>query len=550
MPESIAALLLAVVTIGAIWAPGFALASVVRWPSHLLAIAVPLGCALAGLAAFGAWFASPGFGQFACAAILVCSLAVLVARRPDLEELGRPLALSIAIAFLYLSVAGDHGGLDRGNELIANRYWQVTDNFLPQLFAHRLMLGREYLQGFLFKDWLSSDRPPLQSGMMMLVYPWASEAYQPILGLLTGLACNLLWVFGVWSFLRALDLTKERATYIIAGCALVGPVFFSTVYVWPKFLAASLGLSAFALVFSKEALTTKWMAVLGALFALAFLAHGAIAFGIIGVLPFLLHRKPSQPSALLVLVLAFAALYLPWMVYQHEFAPPGDRLAKWHLAGQIPITSDSFLEVMKNAYSQPIEYLLRAKWSNLKVLIGIDAPKIEHPFMTWSYTAMGRMRQASLLYVGVAPALALAGVPFLFMVRRERAVRITLGLALSTAVAFCLLEYGGNTASLAWLHHGPYSLVLLWVAAGFLGASYYPRMRPVLLALAALFFILNWVISTAWNPLVVRSDVPARDMLMTGVAAISIACLLILALHTGRSSSEASDPDPRMPSTT
>jgi hypothetical protein len=57
-------------------------------------------------------------------------------------------------------------------------------------------------------------------------------------------------------------------------------------------------------------------------------------------------------------------MLLPWMMYQIFFDPPGDRLLKWHFAGQIPVTDSGFIDAVSAAYaSRGIEGWL-AVWSD------------------------------------------------------------------------------------------------------------------------------------------------------------------------------------------
>ena len=50
-------------------------------------------------------------------------------------------------------------------------------------------------------------------------------------------------------------------------------------------------------------------------------------------------------------MLSFFCFYLPWILYQKIYDPPGDRLLKWHLAGYIYPTPRSFPQVLTKAYS-------------------------------------------------------------------------------------------------------------------------------------------------------------------------------------------------------
>ena len=105
------------------------------------------------------------------------------------------------------------------------------DNDLPRVFADLIRSGsRAHVLG---GDWLTSDRPPLQTGIALLGWPPLS-----VLGLDFDTACatagiwfQALWFPVVWMLLRALGL-PSRAT-LGATAALGGTAFlvFDTVYV-------------------------------------------------------------------------------------------------------------------------------------------------------------------------------------------------------------------------------------------------------------------------------------------------------------------------------
>lgn len=552
-------LLLAVCAV--LWLPGLALAAWLRgrWPDVLLPVAVPLGSALAGYAGFAAWFVSPLLGAVLCALVLTLSTVVLVLKpgatqgaamgQRDGDGFVAPMALALLVGAMYLAVAGDHGGLARANHHLAHRYWVSIDSALPGMVADRLLQGREHLRGVITSEWLVSDRPPLQTGMMLLIYPLALPEHRPLMAFMTGLACNLLWIPGLWALLRVVGVDAQRVRFVVIGCALVGAVFLNSVYVWPKLLAAGLCLGACAWVLSGAAATRGGWAVIGALMALAFLAHGAIVYGLIALAPFLVWRSGLGAGRLLGCMAVAAALCVPWTLYQKVFDPPGDRLLKWHLAGQIPVVAEPFGEVVRKAYADRSPGEIAAfKWANVQVLACLGRERMVSPFPAWSDSLAGRVRQRSLAHVIWAPLLAGLGLIALLVRRATPAgvLRPVLALMGLSAVAFVAVQYGGHYEALTWLHLAPMSMVLLWVALGYLGVAWRPLLARLLIALVALYFWIDWVYLTGLQPAAQGYAMPPRLRTMTLLAGLLWLALLATAwVSVGRADRPGQDAGPR-----
>src|SRR6185436_18513402 len=69
--------------------------------------------------------------------------------------------------------------------------------------------------------------------------------------------------------------------------------------------------------------------------ALAWLSHGGAAFSLIALAPWIVARMfRGERGGWLAAASVFLLLAVPWFAYQRFYDPPGDRLLKWHLAGQ------------------------------------------------------------------------------------------------------------------------------------------------------------------------------------------------------------------------
>lgn len=484
-----------------VWLPGFAGAAIVHdqdsaGDRQFPLIAFLIGIGLSGGLGFAAWFAGPAWGKAGSLAIYSASIYIVLTRPLPWAELRIPIMLATLVAILYFAIVSDHRGLAAAQNMIAHRYWASVDNSLPKLLADALVSGREHLKPFL-GDWLSSDRPPLQTGIMLLVYPMAPEILRSAFALTLGIAVNILWILGLWAFLRTLGITPRHVGFTIIAIALTGSIFINTIYVWPKMLAGAFVLLAATLTLAQQPYSIGRAVAFGACCALSLLAHGAAAFGLIGLLPLLLRQRQAWNSrALLAAFATVLVIYAPWQAYQKRFDPPGDRLLKWHLAGVVPIVPDSAGKTIINAYKNAgVANIIGFKLKNLEVLTGMADDRInDQTLQGWNGDTWGELRRRLLYFAGPAPLLALIGLFCLFDGKRRRWLAPYAATMTGMAAASCLLEYGGDIAALTWFHHLPYALVLLWTGFGILLLCEYPRLARALLLAIAASMVWLWII--------------------------------------------------------
>ena len=245
-------------------------------------------------------------------------------------------------------------GLDKMTDVARTRFSHElpVDNIIPLLFANALTSGHVPIP--LIGDWLSSDRPPLQTGMFLVLrIPLINGdvAYQ-----LLATTIQMTVLPATYFLVRSFNASRV-AGVIAAGLVFFAPItIINGVFVWPKLITAALLMVATAIHLgpayqtvrgSRMAGTTVGVALAGAM-----LSHGAAAFTIIafGVVSIFSARWGSLRYSLAVALTAFA-LYAPWMAYQHFIDSPGDRLIKWHLAGVIDATDKRApLKAMRDAY--------------------------------------------------------------------------------------------------------------------------------------------------------------------------------------------------------
>ncbi len=305
--------------------------------------------------AFSAWCFSPKVGRVVSLLLLAIPFAgVLHSSRRDVIQqwvcLNRRFLPAVTLAFFVLWIGlfpFDWNG-DRWH-VPASRWISLpVDNWIPLVFAQ--MLGSGEIRQPMIGDWLSSDRPPLQTGLYLLFLPtrFTTEGlfYQALATWAQCLVLVPLSALAAW----LIPSSKDRWLAILA-VAMSSTVLLNALFVWPKLISAAYCAIYCAAIFSRPA--QPRVAVTGGVAAaMAMLAHGGALFVLIGLtLAALLIRRASALKAALTTGPLALCLYAPWIAYQKFVDPPGDRLAKWHFAGQIEPVDRPFGAVVSEAYA-------------------------------------------------------------------------------------------------------------------------------------------------------------------------------------------------------
>lgn len=276
--------------------------------------------------------------------------------------------LPILYVIVLFSFSVSYGDLTSIQKTAAKTFTHELpiDNFLPKIFADQLY--HEKISHPMVGDWLSSDRPPLQTGQFLFFYKLYSGndiGYQ--------LNAMLLQAYFLVPIILLLNLlfkgNRIIKLLIVTSIAFSSVALVNTVYVWPKLIAGTaLLLITYILLISslfKNKITPIILSTILAMISM--LAHSGSIFSLIpiAIISFFVF-KPSFKNIFAALAVALL-MFGPWMIYQKHIDPPGDRLIKWHLAGQIEINQKSFTDTFRHAYkSTPSDDLLVAKISNFK----------------------------------------------------------------------------------------------------------------------------------------------------------------------------------------
>jgi hypothetical protein len=489
-------------------------------PAAWLALAATGLVALAGYLVFWVHFVHAVAGQVLCLLLLAAGIHGTLRREsgegPLPADATLPGKLAVATGLACLALLHLYPSALDFHTLAANRFGALPgDNTLPHNTARSLFRGVPLKEPG--ADWLSSDRPPLQAGWLLLARPVTTR-----LGLdertVDGTAAvwlQLAWVAAAWGLLRTLGVTRPRAAAATALLAGTGFFLLNTVYTWPKLGAAAFMVGAFA--FWQRTAATPAPAPVpapaaggrsgstalretgfgGLLAALAWLAHGGVAFSLLALAPWVAFRawrhgwRPWLGAALV-----FALLALPWMAYQKWYDPPGNRLLKWHLGGQIDKDPRGTWETIRDGYrALSWEEILRRRASNLELQVAVGGSW----WRDFSAARATDRRNEEFFRSGRALngwLFGLAAVPFLISGARRRRNWIVparlAAWALGTILLWCGLMF---MATSAFVHQGSYAALLVLFA---LLAAACARAGGWALALVGTFQLVSF--ATTWVP--------------------------------------------------
>lgn len=517
-------------------APGYAVARAVVRRSKFDLAATPLVAyaitALAGYAAFWIYLWNPLAGRAVSVGWIAAALValVLLARGGFAREEALPLALTFLTGLFYLAVLY----LPSTGIPAANRFFVLRppDNIIPQLFAERLYLGLD--PRHLFGDWLSSDRPPLQTGIQLLIRSLAfAPQYTDVVYEIAGAVAQLAWLPATWLLCVRVGLSPRGRALVLALAILSGYCLYNTVYTWPKLLAAafSLGALVFALPAPRAGRAASF-ACAGTCAALALLAHGGAVFFVFPAFALLAAaRRLRLDRALALAVAAGVVLLVPWAAYQRFYDPPGDRLLKMHLAGIVPVDPRPAGRAIAEAYAHtPPSEIVRNKLANVQTAFGA-APLMEVATMSEPLGPLNAWRVREREHVTAALGVANLGwlaLPWWWR-RADRTARRSVGallvLALCSTAFWCVALWGpGATVTT----HGAYALVLiLFVVLGAALAELPAPLQHTIAGLALADLVVTWIAGSLPDAARVAPSLDLLMLVLVPLAASAVGIALV-----------------------
>lgn len=358
------------------------------------AVCALAGPCLVGYVTAGFYVLSPAAGHVAgvVAYVLAVAAGALAAWRcgagkvrAGLRFWAAPSLMAPAAAAVSLGIGFLYGGGNLPLELEQVRYFKrvANDNVLPRAFALQLEAAARPLPHYLTGAWLSSDRPPMETSVYLMVRSIVpiGDPHKLVYQVL-GTLLQSLWMPALWCVLTVVGLSRWAVAGGLAGVAVSGFVLFNSLYVWPKLLPA-----AFVVLLAGLLLTDEWRvarrraaggAVCGLAAGLAMLGHEGSALALIPLalvvlaVPRRWPRRRWLAPAVGVLVLLMA----PWVLYQRYVDPPGTSLTKAQLAGNIS-PGRSVVSAIADAYEHvsPGKYW-RGKLDDLSHVAGSEPQEL------------------------------------------------------------------------------------------------------------------------------------------------------------------------------
>lgn len=471
---------------------------------------------ITGYLSFWIFFASPAAGHIFAYTLPPVSIGFSVfflgkcdtSEKAALRKLVAPAVLVCLSSLFIVSLGFLYGGLDDSISTAQVRFSHPlpADNVLPLIFADGVRSN--HVPKPLYSEWRSSDRPPLQTGFVLLQYPFFARprtlGYTVLCVILQS-----LWVFALWALLLSLRVDSRAIGFCLAICLFSGFVVVNSFFVWPKLLAAAFTLGAVAALCSTQSVPQHpFMSgvTFGSLATLAMLSHGAAVFALITFVPtVIIWRRKIPVRTVVIAALLATLLYLPWLLYQKLYDPPGDRLLKWHLAGVIPVDSRSFSQAFRDSYhGLSFQHLITNKAANLDVAA-------DHQMQYWTELAaftdavLHYRSESRIVHVirnfrclqfyyfmptlgafGISPFALLAGI---WRRVRSREYKVACFLWLCTIVnivIWSLIMFGPGTTL---VHQGPYAPVLVAYCASLL--AFWAVSRLLAIGVSALHIIIT-----------------------------------------------------------
>jgi hypothetical protein len=438
-------------------------------------------------------------------------------RREIAAGLGTLFCVSLfATAVLYMVDTG------AGRWNAAYRFWPAiwsSDHLLPAIVAEAVADGWP-LHGLLGPGWKVSDRPPLMSGLLVLIRPWfdaatwLSGATRLVRedGLkITSIVAQSFSVAAGVCLTRVVLRRELRNVEIAAWSAVVLSPFllFNLTYTWPKLFAAglvTLGFVPLIAAIRSEASSSIVPAsvVGGALVGLGVLAHSGVALGLAAAPILVWTGRPSRAVGVLgVAGIACAITYAPWAWWVATFDPPGDALAKYALTGDFGLATPTLplRDAIVAAYSHlTIDAWLHIKWLGFLTIIGQVTP----PALTSAPSDfLGELRLRDFYFVAESTrflglAVLAAAVVSAFRNDLIGAERASFLRVLTTAILGILFTWLVTLSTVQINHHESYfSIMMLYMAAviglGMLDA----KLGWTLMILQGLYSLIVWGISPA-----------------------------------------------------
>jgi hypothetical protein len=391
-----------------------------------------------------------------------------------------------------------------------------TDNQIP-VYVTQFMADGVPLTELPVSPWKISDRTPLLS---CLLFPAAtllrhfphqvSFGAGRVLLQICGFAFLNLWVLPVGALLRRLRLGPRERLVALLLLSATPFLFYNTVYIWPKLLAASFCLIQY-LYLSDALLERGWsrgrlgtLALSGLAAGLAIMSHGAAAVAVFGIYLVAIIQSPWRQWGCLPFSGAFSALVVaPWIFWTRAVAPSENPLPRFMLTADFgfsqPARSGVLESTLQMYRTMPFSAWLRAKRVALQTLAGADTSIAQMSLAQFREPFAGFESIRAYQFFFLLPSLGLLLVPLAWLLLAPRGEKenprgcLVRGLAWAAGATF-VLQFLVMMAT-HFLHHYPYFLPLALHLLAIIAIMTRPSRILRLVACANyLLFVFCWIV--------------------------------------------------------
>lgn len=369
------------------------------------------------------------------------------------------------------------------------------DNWLPKFFADQLISGK--VMSPMLGDWLSSDRPPLQTGMYLLL---SSFAVSDLSYITYSVGMQLLLIVFLMLVFKEVYNSNKLSLSLFILIFFNNMVFVNSLFVWPKMLSAFFQAIAFYSLYKIMVNNENkliYYKIFAISFVFAFLSHGGSIFFLIGLFMILMYimLRTNDLIRVPLITLYMILFYIPWIFYQKLIDPPGDRLLKWHLADYIPITNESFIHILIEKYSSfSIESYITYKLVQVNTVFG----ELFSKYISFINDSSSVIINKSFYYQEYSYLLfnSIFLLLIFFIKIENQKEKIFIYLLVISYILYNII-WIGLLMSQPVLHHGSSFGWFSGIIAIFLVTKYFNKFIAILLLIGNLFLFYNLYIKSS-----------------------------------------------------
>jgi hypothetical protein len=413
-----------------------------------------------------------------------------------------------------------------------------TDNQIPLTVA-QILAGGSSLGDVTFGPWKVSDRTPL---LACLLFPAVtllrhfphvlSSGTERIILQMCSLGIQNSWILPVWVVLRRLRFGQRECVVALLLLAATPFIFFNTVYVWPKLLAATFCLIQYVYLGlpEKEDHPTYFPIVVSGIAAgLAVMSHGSAAIAVLAIYLVALSKGFRARWPYLALSGAVSAVVVaPWLIWSKTVAPTINPLPRFLLTADFGFSEKTPRGVLQSAFqmygNMPLSTWLQAKLAALKTLAGFDLSIARMALAPFKDPFLGFESVRAYQFFFLVPSLGLLLIPLAWILLRRRSMNaadpgrwLFIRHFAAAVVLTFLLQFAVMMAP-HLLHHYPYFVPLgLHLLAVLVILASNSRLLRIVACANYILFVFYWIVLIlARNPVESMGGIVCALVLLTG----------------------------------